>query len=67
MLTHAGIYKQRKDYPYLLRVANRELMPKELEITYKAVSAPITIGSYYKEITLDVFKIATYNIILGLP
>ena len=42
-------------------------MPKEGEITYKVVSAPLTLNRHYKEITLDVFKIATYNVILGLP
>jgi hypothetical protein len=42
-------------------------MPQELEITYKVLSVPITLSKYYKEIGLDIFRIATYNIILGLP
>jgi hypothetical protein len=42
-------------------------MLKEAEITHEVVSAPITLDRHYKEITLDVFRIATYNIILGLP
>ena len=42
-------------------------MLQELEINYKVLSVPITLSKYYKEIDLDVFRIATYNIILGLP
>jgi hypothetical protein len=42
-------------------------MPQELEITYKVSSIPIILSKHYKEIDLDVFRIATYNIILGLP
>ena len=42
-------------------------MPQELEINYKVSSVPITLSKHYKEIDLDVFRIATYNIILGLP
>jgi hypothetical protein len=50
-----------------LRVANREPMLQELEINRKVLSVPITLSKYYKELDLDVFGIATYNIILGLP
>ena len=50
-----------------MRVANREPMPQELEITCEVLSVPITLSKHYKEIDLDVFRIATYNIILGLP
>jgi hypothetical protein len=42
-------------------------MPKEAEITHEVVLAPITLDRHYKEITLDVFRIATHDIILGLP
>lgn len=49
-----------------MRVANRELILEKLEITYKVLSVPISLRDYYKEINLDAFKIATYNIILGL-
>jgi hypothetical protein len=41
-------------------------MPQESEITRKVPSVPIILSKHYKEITLDVFRIATYNIILGL-
>jgi hypothetical protein len=34
----ARLKLQQKQNPYLLRVANRELMPAELEITYKVLS-----------------------------
>ena len=50
-----------------MRVANREPILQELEINYKVLSVPITLSKYYKKIDLDVFRIATYNIILGLP
>jgi hypothetical protein len=42
-------------------------MPQELEINYKVLSVPITLSKHYKEVDLDVFRIATHNIILGLP
>jgi hypothetical protein len=42
-------------------------MLQELEITYKVLSVPIKLSKYYKEIDLDIFRIATHNIILGLP
>ena len=42
-------------------------MLQELEINYKVLSVPITLSKHYKEIDLDIFRIATYNIILGLP
>jgi hypothetical protein len=50
-----------------LRIANREPMLQELEITCKVLSVPITLSKYYKEIDLDIFRRVTYNIILGLP
>ena len=50
-----------------MHVINREPILQELEITYEVLSVPITLSKYYKDIDLDVFKIATYNIILGLP
>ena len=42
-------------------------MLQELEITYKVSSVPITLSKYYKDIDLDIFRIATYNIIVELP
>jgi hypothetical protein len=42
-------------------------MPQELEITHEVLSILIILSKHYKEIDLDVFRIATYNIILGLP
>ena len=63
----AGLQPQRKNDPYPLRVANGEPMPQELEINCKVSSVPITLRKHYEEIDLDIFRIATYNIILGLP
>ena len=42
-------------------------MPQESEITRKVLSVPIKLSKHYKEIDLDIFRIATHNIILGLP
>ena len=42
-------------------------MPQESEINREVSSVPITLSKHYKEIDLDDFGIATYNIILGLP
>ena len=50
-----------------MHVINREPILQESEITYEVLSVPITLSKHYKDIDLDVFKIATYNIILGLP
>ena len=49
-----------------MHVVNREPILQELEITYKVSPVPITLSKYYKDIDLDVFRIATYNIILRL-
>ena len=42
-------------------------MPQESEITYEVSSVSIKLSKHYKDIDLDVFRIATHNIILGLP
>jgi hypothetical protein len=42
-------------------------MLQELEINYEVLSVPITLSKHHEEIDLDVFRIATHNIILGLP
>ena len=66
-MQQARLQLQQKKDLYLLRVINREPIPQELEITYKVLSIPIKLSKHYKDIDLDVFRIATYNIILGLP
>ena len=65
-MQRAGLQLQQKKDLYLLHVANREPMPQELEITCEVSSVPIKLSKHYKEITLDIFRIATHNIILGL-
>jgi hypothetical protein len=62
----ARLKLQQKQNPYLLRVANRELMLAELEITYKVLSVPLQIQNHLEQLDLDAFGIATYNVILGL-
>ena len=63
----ARLQPQQKKDPYLLRVANKEPIPQESEITRKVSSIPIKLSKHHKEIDLDVFRIATHDIILGLP
>jgi hypothetical protein len=42
-------------------------MPQELEITHKVLSVPMKLSKHHEEMDLDVFRMATHNIILGLP
>ena len=63
----ARLKLQRKQNFYLLRVANRELMPKKLEVTHKVLSVTLRIQNYKKQLDLDALGIATHNVILGLP
>jgi hypothetical protein len=42
-------------------------MPQESEITHEVSSVPIKLSKHHKEIDLDIFGIATHDIILGLP
>jgi hypothetical protein len=41
-------------------------MLAELEITYKVLSVLLQIQNYFKQLDLDVFRMATHNVILGL-
>jgi hypothetical protein len=63
----AGLKPQQKQNPYPLRVANGELMLKELEVTYKVLSVTLRIQNYKEQLDLDALGIATYDVILGLP
>ena len=42
-------------------------MPKEPKITHEVTAVPLQIYRHHKELDLDAFRIATYNVILGLP
>lgn len=42
-------------------------MPQESEITREVSSVPMTLSKHHEEINLDVFGMATHDIILGLP
>jgi hypothetical protein len=42
-------------------------MPQESEITHEVSSVPMKLSKHHEEIDLDVFGMATYDIILGLP
>jgi hypothetical protein len=63
----AGLKPQRQGEPYPLQVANRQPMPGEGEITHEVIRVPLQIQQHLEEITLDVFSMATHDIILGLP
>ena len=52
---------------YLLYVVNRSKILGAKIIKYKVISIFIEILGYTKRITLDYLRLATYNIILGLP
>ena len=62
----AGLRPQRKKEPYPLRVANGEPMPEESEITHEVTDVRMNLQGHYKEISLDVFRMATHDVILGL-
>jgi len=42
-------------------------MPQESEITREVSSVPMKLSKHHEEITLDVFGMATHDVILGLP
>ncbi len=42
-------------------------MPQESEITHEVSSVPMTLSKHHEEMDLDVFGMATHDIILGLP
>jgi hypothetical protein len=66
-MQRAGLTPQHYKQAYLLQVANRQLMLGEDQITHEVTHVPLQIHQHHKEIDLDVFKIATHDIILGLP
>ena len=63
----AELKLQQKQNPYPLRVANRELMLKESEVTHEVLSVTLRIQNYEEQLDLDALGIATHNVILGLP
>ena len=63
----AGLKPQRKQQPYPLHVANSEPMPNEERITHEVRQVKLSIQEHKEKIDLDVFGLATYDIILGLP
>ena len=42
-------------------------MPQESEITHEVSSVPMKLSKHHEDIDLDVFGMATHDIILGLP
>jgi hypothetical protein len=62
----AGLQPQLKQTLYLLQVANRQRMPRELTIKHE-VSTKLHIQGHQETICLDVFGLAAHDIILGIP
>ena len=62
-----GLKPLKKRNLYLLYVANRSKILGVETIKYKVISIFIEILGHTKRITLDYLRLATYNIILGLP
>ncbi|KAI1686157.1 reverse transcriptase [Pyrenophora tritici-repentis] len=63
----AGLKPLRKQEAYPLHVANGEPMPGEQEITHEVRQVTLNIQGHQEKIDLDVFGLATHDIILGLP
>ena len=63
----AGLTQLRKQQPYPLHVANGEPMPNEERITHEVRQVTLSIQEHEEKIDLDVFGLATHDIILGLP
>jgi hypothetical protein len=66
-MRRAGLTLQRCKQAYPLQVANGQLMPGEDQITHEVTRVPLQIHQHHEEIDLDVFEMATHDIILGLP
>ena len=63
----AGLRPLRKQDSYPLHVANGQPMPGEAKITHEVTRVTLSIQNHQEEIDLDVFGLATHDIILGLP
>ena len=63
----ARLTQLRKQQPYPLHVANGEPMPNEERITHEVRQVTLSIQEHEEELDLDVFGLATHDIILGLP
>ena len=63
----AGLKPRRKKKSYTLFVANGQPMPGETEITHEVTGVTLDIHGHQEKLDLDVFGLATHDIILGLP
>jgi hypothetical protein len=57
---------QYKTNLYPLRVANRELMLGEENVTLEVRGAPLQLQDYKETLDLDILGTAAYDVILGL-
>ncbi len=61
-----GLLTRRKKDLYNLRIADGSTLLKG-SVDEKITSLPFVIQRYYKEMSFDIIRIATYYIILGMP
>ena len=63
----AGLRPLRKEESYPLHVANGQPMPGGNQITHEVTGVTLSIQDHQEKLDLDVFRLATHDIILGLP
>jgi hypothetical protein len=63
----AGLRPLRKEESYPLHVANGQPMPGGNQITHEVTGVTLSIQDHQEKLDLDVFGLATHDIILGLP
>ena len=62
----ADLPTRKKKQQYDLQIADGLILSIG-RVDEETASLPVTIQRYYKEITFDVIRIATYYVILGIP
>jgi hypothetical protein len=59
---------REKKEPYLFSVINRTVIKQNKGIVqYKIIPIRVIIGKHIEEISLDIIKINSYQVIFGIP
>jgi hypothetical protein len=59
---------REKKEPYLFSVINRTVIKQNKGIVqYKTIPIRVIIGKHIEEISLDIIKINSYQVIFGIP
>jgi hypothetical protein len=59
---------REKEKPYLLIVIDRTAIKQNKGIVYyKTIPIRVTIGKHIEEISLDIIKISSYQVIFNIP